>query len=178
MPDPQTTPDMPPAKRRLRGRPILVAVLALVVVGAGIGAATGVDAFGRMGRHDHGMWSDPARVDERVERMVRHVAVEIDLTDDQQERLTGLAREAARELQPLHETMRGAGRDAAALLTAATIDREAVENLRAAKFAALEQASARLSRFLADAAEVLTAEQREEIAERIAAHRRHHGRDG
>ena len=128
-----------------------------------------------MGWHGHGMWSDPARLDKRVEHMVGHLADEVDMTDDQQRRLTGLAQEAARDLLPLRETMRGARSDVTALLTAATVDRTAIEDLRAAKFAALEQASARVSRFLADAAEMLTVEQRTQLAERIAKHRHRRG---
>lgn len=170
MSDPQTTPERPAAKRRW-ARPTLVAALAVVVLGAGIAAVTGGSAFGRMGWHGHAMWSDPARLDRGVEHMVGHLADEVDMTDDQQQRLTGLAREAARDILPLRETMR----DATALLTAATVDRAAIEELRAAKFAALEQASARLSRFLADAAEVLTVEQRTRLAERIAERRHRRG---
>ena len=175
MSDPQTTPGPASARRRRWVRPTLVAVLALVVVGASVAAFSGGSAFGRMGWHGHGMWSDPARLDKRVEHMVGHLADEVDMTDDQQQRLTGLAQEAARDLLPLRETMSGARRDATALLTAATVDRAAIEDLRAAKFAALEQASARLSRFLADAAEVLTVEQRTQLAERIAKHRHRRG---
>ncbi len=179
MSDPETAPAKPPANWHRRIRLTLVAMLALVVVGAGIGAFTGVNAFGRMMWHGHGMWNDPAKVGEGVERMVKHFAVEIDMTEDQRRRLTKLAQAAAGDLLPLRQTMHDAGRDATGLLTAAIIDRDAIEVLRAAKLRSLEQASARLSRFLADAAEVLSVDQRRELAERIADHRRHHrrGRD-
>ena len=176
MTDPDSTPVIKPSWRH-RIRPSLIAILAVIVVGAGVGVYTGVSAFAGMGWYGHRAWSDPARVDENVERMVKHFAVEIDLTDEQQDKLIPLAQAAAMDLLPLHDQMHGTPEDVSNLLTAATIDRVAIEQLRAAKLNAMQDASVRLSQFLADAAEALTVEQRKEVAERITKHRRHHRRD-
>ena len=73
--------------------------------------------------------------------------------------------------------MHGTVEDVSNLLTATAIDHASIEQLRAEKLKAMQDASVRLSQFLADAAEVLTVEQRKDIAERIAEHRRHHRRD-
>lgn len=179
MSDPNTTPPTPPTppttpKWRRPLRLSLIAALAIIVVGAGVSAFTDVSAFGRMGWHGHGMWNDPARVEAGVERMVKHFAIEIDATDEQQTKLTEIAKLAAKDLLPLRDTMRQAGRDATALLTAATIDRTAIEQLRATQLQSMQQASTRLTQFLADAAEVLTVAQRAQLAEFVAEHRRHH----
>ena len=174
MSDPDTTPTTSKWRRPLRLS--LVAALAVVVIGVGVGAFADVSAFGRMGWHGHGMWNDPARIDAGVERVVKHFAVEIDATDDQQARLTEIAKSAAKDLLPLRNTMRQAGREATALLTAAQIDRTAIEQLRATQLQSMQQASTRLTQFLADAAEVLTVAQREQVAEFISEHRRHHDR--
>ena len=180
MSDPTTTPpDATPPKApnwRRRIRLSLIAALAIVVIGAGISAVTQVNAFGRMGWHGHGDWNDPARVDAGVERLVKHFAVEIDATDDQQAKLTEIAKSAVKDLLPLRKSMRTAGRNATALLTAAQIDRPAIEKLRAAQLQSMQLASTRLTQFLADAAEVLTVPQRQQLAEFIAEHRRHRDR--
>jgi len=150
---------------------IVVAVLAI----AGLGTlATQVLAQGPWG-WSRGAWSDPAQIDERVERMVKHFAIEVDATPAQQTRLTELGKAAARDLLPLRETMRSARRQATTLLTAATVDRAAVERLRVEQVQVLDRTSARVTQLLADVAEVLTPEQRQKIAAHIeqrAEHRR------
>ena len=64
---------------------------------------------------------------------------------------------------------------AVALLTQPTIDRAALESLRASQLAVAEQASKRLAQALADMADVLTPDQRKAIAEHMA---RRHGPRG
>jgi Spy/CpxP family protein refolding chaperone len=120
---------------------------------------------------------DPAAVDERLERMLKHLYVEIDATDEQKQRLAPIVRQAAQELAPLRERMHEARRKALELLTQESIDRAAIEALRAEQLQLAEQASTRIVRSLADAAEVLTPAQRRELAQRVERHRRgwHHG---
>jgi protein CpxP len=172
MSDPNATPTAPPNWRR-RLRLSLIATLAILLVGAGVAAFTQGNAFGRMAGHGHSMWNDPARIDEGIERPVKHLAIEIDATPEQQEKLIVLAKAAAKDLLPLRQEMRTAGQDATALLTAATIDRAAIEQLRAARLLSIQQASTRVSEFLADAAEVLSIEQRKELADQVAEYRKH-----
>ena len=95
MTDPDSTPAIKPSWHH-RIRPSLIAILAIIVVGVGVGAYTAVSAFAGMGWYGHGAWSDPARVDKNVERMVKHFAVEIDLTDEQQDKLIAIAQAAAK----------------------------------------------------------------------------------
>jgi Spy/CpxP family protein refolding chaperone len=67
--------------------------------------------------------------------------------------------------------MRAARMRAVELLTRDTIDRGAIEALRADQLQLAEQASRRIAQALADAAEVLTPAQRKELASRIERHR-------
>jgi Spy/CpxP family protein refolding chaperone len=63
--------------------------------------------------------------------------------------------------------MRDARRQARQLLTAPTVDRPALEALRAAQLAEADAASRRMVQAIADAAEVLTPEQRAKLAQRL-----------
>jgi protein CpxP len=119
---------------------------------------------------------DPAELDERLDRMLKHLYVEIDATDAQKAKLEPIVKQAAKELLPLRGKMREARRQGIALLTAATIDRGALERLRVEQIAAADGASKRFVQALADVAEVLTPEQRNTAAERIR--RRRHRRWG
>jgi Spy/CpxP family protein refolding chaperone len=80
---------------------------------------------------------------------------------------------AARDLLPVRNQMREARRQAVTLLSQPTIDRSALEALRASQLQLAEQASRRLTQALADAAEVLTPDQRKQLAEHAARWRGH-----
>jgi Spy/CpxP family protein refolding chaperone len=164
------TPAAPPRRRRRTKHLLVAGALAAVLIAAGAIAAK-VSAHGPGFWHARAAWSDPAKLDAGVERMVKHFAVEVDATPDQQARLAVLAKAAARDLLPLHDKLHSAGDQAAALLTASAIDRTAIERLRREQIETAEGASARLARLLADAADVLTPEQRQKLAAHVAERR-------
>ena len=120
---------------------------------------------------------DPERMDEHVERMVKHFAVEVDATPEQKDKLTAIAKGAARDLAPLAGKIRNARPQAIDLMGAERVDRAAIEKLRAEQIVLMDVASKRLTQALADAADVLTVEQRKKLAERAQhfGHRFHHG---
>jgi periplasmic protein CpxP/Spy len=68
-----------------------------------------------------------------------------------------------------------ARRQAVELLSRESVDRAALEALRVDQFKLVEQASMRLTQALADVADILTPEQRKQLAERIG---RWHGHRG
>jgi len=112
----------------------------------------------------------PADVKDRVEKMVAHLAIEVDATDEQKQKLTDILVGAADDLLSLRE--QAGGRGAAAheligLLTAPTVDPIAVEQFRAEKIAAADQASKRIAEALVDAAQVLAPEQRQKLGDRL-----------
>lgn len=128
------------------------------LAGAGFGAL----AHGRRGP------ADPAEMEERLERMLKHAYVEIDATPEQQQRIDPIVKQAAAELRPLRAQVRAARREGLKLFSAPSIDRGAIERLRREQMAAADAASKRFTQALADVADVLTPEQRQTLAARFA----------
>jgi Spy/CpxP family protein refolding chaperone len=165
-------------RRRFFRRAAIATLIGGIAAGIGIKAFAQGGGFG--GWHRGGFMAgplDPARVDEHLERMLKHLYVEIDATEEQKQKLAPIVKQAAKELLPLRERMRDARKKALELLTQDSIDRAAIETLRAEQLQLAEQASKRIAQTLADAAEVLTPAQRKELALRVERHRRgwHHG---
>lgn len=114
---------------------------------------------------------------ERMERMLGHLYVEIGATEEQKRKLDPIVKDAVRDLAPLRKQQADARRRGLELLAAPTVDRDALEAVRVAQMQAADAASKRFTRALADAADVLTPEQRKTVAERFARRRagRHRG---
>jgi Spy/CpxP family protein refolding chaperone len=107
----------------------------------------------------------PAQIDDRIDRMTKHMAIELDATADQQAKIAGIAKSAVGDLRALREKAQAARAQAVTLLTAQTIDRTAIERLRTEQIALAETASKRIAQALADVAEVLNPEQRKKVAD-------------
>ena len=120
------------------------------------------------GRRRGGAPLDPAEMGERIDRFLKHLYVEIDATDAQKQKIDPIVKQATQELQPLRVKVREARRQGIKLLSADTIDRGAIERLRAEQMAAADASSRRFTQALADVAEVLTPEQRRTVAARFA----------
>lgn len=163
---------------RLRFSRVAAFVLLTGVVAAA--AAVGVQAHGGSGagigfgwHHGAGHGEDAAA---HAERFLQHVYIEIDATDAQKARLEPIFRQAAADLSPLKQRFRDGHTQLHALLGNDTIDRAAVESIRAQQVAMADQASRVLTSAVLDATEVLTPAQRKTLLDRV---RRHHGgKDG
>ncbi len=173
-------------RRRLFRRTAILGILGALAGGVTLKAVShGGPGFWHHGGMHDGFFAgslDPAAIDQRIGSMVKHLAVEIDATAEQEARLAEIAKATAHDLAPLREQLRTGRAEAMALFAAPTIDRAAAEQLRAQQLALAETVSHRLTQALADAAEVLTPEQRQSLAERVQRHRItqgwHHGRFG
>ncbi len=108
-----------------------------------------------------------AEIEDRIERIVKHVAIEIDATPEQQEKIVALVATTAKDLKPVHARTRAAGKEIHELLTAVTVDRAALEKLRAERLADAEKVSKDLIDTVANVADLLTLEQRKVLEERI-----------
>jgi Spy/CpxP family protein refolding chaperone len=153
--------------------------IATLVGGLAAGVGATAWAHGGPGHHGRGFMSgpiDPAQAEARIERMVKHLAVEVDATPEQRTRLTAIAKSAATDLQPMRARIRDARKRGMELLAAPSVDRAAIERLRSEQIQSADAASKRLSQALADAAEVLTPEQRVKLAQHFQ--RREGGRRG
>jgi periplasmic protein CpxP/Spy len=166
-------PDQAPARRIFGGgRGVLVMALLAVALLAGVAGNLLPPAFaqGFGMHHDWGggfMGGTPtqAQIDDRIDRMTKHMAIELDATADQQAKIAGIAKSAVTDLRAMREKAQAARAQAVSLLTAQTIDRTAIERLRTEQIALAETASKRIAQALADSAEVLNPEQRKKVAD-------------
>jgi protein CpxP len=157
---------------RRGGRFLLVLVVALAA-----GLAGGL--IGKSLAHGHhfmGLSNDPGKRDAQVEHLVERVASRVDATPEQRQKLAAIAKDAAKDLAPMREQLRSAGKQALAITSAPTIDRAGMERLRAEQVALADSLSKRITKALADAADVLTPEQRQKFAERFSRRMEDHER--
>jgi protein CpxP len=157
-------------RRRRFGFVALFAAALIGLVGGGIatsavGQSVAVAGFRHMaGGHHHGPM-DPARAKEHAERMAGHLAWAIDATPEQRTQLTRIATGMVNDLLPVHDKMHAAKGRIVALLRQPKTDRAALEALRAEHVALADDVSKRIAAGLADAADVLTPQQRAKLAE-------------
>ncbi len=173
-----------PAARRGRGR--TAAVLLVVALAGGLAGAFATQSLGQgygppwhmtvmgPGGGLHGPFGGPPLTPEqmtaRADHMVRHLAIEIDASADQTTKLEAIVKGAITDLAPMREKMMAAHQQVRTLLTAPTIDRAAIEKLRAEQIANVDAVTKRVTQALGDAADVLTPDQRRKIGEMLPPH--------
>ena len=136
--------------------------ITLATLIGGIAAGVGFKVFGH-GRAD-------------LDRMLKHLYVEIDATEEQKRILEPIVKQAANDLLPLREKLHAGRREAIELLSQDRVDPSALEALRAKQIGLADEASRRLTRAIAEAADALTPAQRKGLAEHFARrHRSWHG---
>jgi len=150
------------------GSSALVALFAARPIAAAARSASGFHGFGGRWGH-HGMGPEAMR--EHIQVGVKWALRDVDATEDQQARVSSILGAALTDMHRLKEQHVANRDEFRAQLTGAAVDREALERIRKAELALAEEASRRLVQAVADAAEVLTPEQRKSLAERHA-HRR------
>src|ERR1700732_5104778 len=105
------SPSQAPARRAGRRGMLVIAFIAVALL-AGTAGNMLSTAFGQgLGWH-HGGWRDggvfggplsPAQIDDRIDRMTKHMAIELDATADQQGKIAAITKAAVNDLRPLHE---------------------------------------------------------------------------
>lgn len=173
-PGPDSGPNTP---KTCRGRKRGAALLVVLVVAAGLTGAAITSAFSRgpgfgpgFGHGHGGMMGesfDPARAEDHADRMVRHMGIELDATDAQQDKLRAVAKAAVKDLIPLREKVQSARLKARELLTQPTVDRAEIEKFRTEQVALADTFSKRVSQAVADAADILTPDQRRKLNDRL-----------
>lgn len=150
------------------GRWIAVgAVAAMLVGGAGIASAISDDSGPGFMRGGFGERMGPPRGFMRAGfggHGIGHVLNEIDVTDEQEDKIFEILDGARGEVRPMFREFRDTREELTELLSAETIDRQAVETLRAERVATLDETSKKMVEAMLNAAEVLTPEQRAELA--------------
>jgi protein CpxP len=175
---PDTTPNASaPSGKGWARRLIIGGIAAVAAIGA-IGFAAAESDFGRgvmgrfggrvmpahMGGGFGGFW------------MMGQVLDEIDATPEQENKLWDIIDTARGEMRPAFREFRETREEIAGILGAATIDRAALEKLRSERIATIDATSKKMTEALADAAEVLTPEQRAKLVERFKEMHGRHGR--
>jgi Spy/CpxP family protein refolding chaperone len=170
------------SSRRWRATGLAAAAVALLALGACSHGPQGPWQEGSRDGHAHGAQHghhhggrggpmsgpmSPEQTARMAERMAERIVGAADGTPEQKQKIQAIAQAAFTDLAPMREQMHTARRDAMALLAAPTVDRAAIEALRARQIAAADGASRRMAQAMADAAEVLTPEQRARLAERM-----------
>jgi Spy/CpxP family protein refolding chaperone len=146
---------------------------------AGLAALGGFALLGAQAQA-HGWGRRGPDSEERARRMewrIGRLVQEVGGTPQQKEQLVAIASAALADLRPLREQMRESRRRGLELLATPVIDLRALEQLRATQMQTADAKSRRTVQAMAEAAEVLTPEQRLKVAERLKQRmdRRRHG---
>ena len=120
--------------------------------------------------------ADPAVQAKKIDAMVQWMLADIDATDDQRTKISTILKAAANDLAPLREQHMQARRTTMQLLSASTIDRAQLESIRVQQMQLADTATKRMTQAMADAAEVLSGDQRAKLVAKWQQHRGHgHG---
>lgn len=106
-------------------------------------------------------------INKKVSRLVKHVAIEIDATAEQTDKITALVTAVAKDMKPVSKQMLEAGQQIHEILLSTEVDRAALEKIRLERIAEADRISKNLVNTVADVAEVLSPEQRKVLDERI-----------
>ena len=109
-----------------------------------------------------GFWM-PSRMEWAIDRALWSV----DATAEQRKRITAIAERAADDIYALREQHLAGRQQIREALAAATIDHAKIEALRTEQMKLADTASQRITAALVEAAEVLTPEQRSDLARRM-----------
>ena len=164
---------------RPRRRPALrAAIIGAVLLGVGAvsgfaaGTVNGVPFWALSAAAGHGL--NPERVAKHIDKRVNRVLGKVDASQEQRDKVSGIFKGAFTDLTALGIKPGEIHAKAFALLRADTIDPAAFEALRAEQVSMADTASKRIVQAMTEAAQVLTAEQRRELADRWERHRPHH----
>ena len=151
-------PKKPAGSRRRRW--IVGGVLAIVGL-AGVGA---ISASSHSGFGGHGWRSfDPAKMESRIDFGTDLVLGRAGANPEQRQKVATIIKATLKEVPEFRRANLEARQKLVELMKADKIDRVALERLRAERVQAVELASKKMTQALADAGDILTAEQRREL---------------
>ena len=154
------------ATRTSRRWAIAATVATLIAAGSWAGISQASDGEGWGGGHHRGMGEiTPEMAARHIDKMVAHLLG--DATPEQQAKVKALANAAFADLQPIQAKRRAAHQEGIRVLSEATVNRSALEQVRATEMQLADLGSRRITQALGDIADVLTPAQRIKLAEHL-----------
>ena len=147
---------LPPEKPGWGRRIVIGTVAVAVAAGAGAYAYASNDGWGR----DKLM---RGFMEYRLDQML----TEAGASDDQKDKVKTIVMTTIDDVRPNREARKAMRDEIIKLVEAPTIDRNAIEALRAKQMSQFEERSKAIAKAVADAAEVLTPEQRKKLVEEM-----------
>jgi protein CpxP len=139
----------------------LLGLGALVVVGGAVGIARAAGLGPMAFMHGH----DPAMAHDFIEFRATKMLKKVNATDAQQQQVMAILEDLFAKHEGMAAVHRQMHQQLVAALTAPTVDRAAIEALRAEAVSRIDQASKDIAKALGDIAEVLTPAQRAQLAQ-------------
>ena len=149
-----------PVKRRRFGRGLIVGGVLLAGAAISVGAYAAGDAAKGFGFMHHG-----PRI-ERIQNFVRMALDSVGATSDQEAKIHDIVAKSFGDLAPKPEEHDAFRKQVLELLKAPTIDKAAIEKLRAQHIAEMDAKSKTLVEAVEQAADVLTPDQRAKLADK------------
>lgn len=163
--DQNAAPQRTRGRRRRWGGALLGVALFVVGTASGFAVATAQGGpWWMMGVGGHHRMN-PDKIAARVDRRVEHALTRVNATEEQRAKVSGIAKAAISDLAAQGTMPWEARGKFIELLRADTIDPAAFEALRAEQISKADAASKRIVQAVADAASVLTVEQRRELTQ-------------
>ena len=144
-----------------------------LAIGLAVGIALGAGVTAWASGTDMSAWHHAAPMTSQdlashVDEFLPHVYAELGVTDAQKAQLDPIVKQAIDDVGEIHAQMGHVHAQVLDLLTQDTVDRGAIESLRVAHLAGMDQTSQRIAQLLGDLADVLTPAQRKALAAHIA----------
>lgn len=120
---------------------------------------------------------DAEKVGKFADKRVQHLLDEVKATDAQKAKASGIVKASLEKGAPLAEKLHTNHEQMHKLMSAAMLDKAAIEALRAEQIKLADEASKLMTQTMLDVAEVLTPEQRAKLAEKMESRHSwmHHG---
>ncbi len=110
---------------------------------------------------------DVEQANKFADKRMQHMLKEVKASDEQKAKASAIVKASVEKGAPLAEKMRDNHVQMRKLMSAATIDKAAIEALRAEQVKLVDEASKLATQTMQDVAEVLTPEQRAKLAEKM-----------
>ena len=165
---PEAAPQSPRRPRRWRGALAGILLLGVGAVGGyAVGSMQGPWWILSAAAHGH---FNPARMEKHIDRRVDRMLDRVDASQEQRDKVNGIVKGAFGDVTALGVKPWETREKFIGLLRADTIDPAAFEALRAQQISTADAASKRIVQAMTEAAQVLTPQQRRELADRWERH--------